>query len=310
MERAVVERIFTEHGLGTVDSLVRIETGFTNHVSLVNEAFIFKVCVDTSNEQRFEAEAFLCSLFRDTLPVPRIIVFDRSKTLCEKSFMIYPKIEGETLYSKWHVLSDDQRRSIIKQLCDILRIINQTPYDGFLQRFGTDRHNWHDTILKRIHDPLQVVEKRSILPAQSIKAITTFVNEHHRVLEEEKRALVHSDIHFDNILIHDTAIVGILDLERTEVASIDFVLDVVKRMVSYPKKYMSKASEQFADEEDYARLLDWFEEYYPELFAFENLNVRLALYAIGYDLGTLIDYPNSAEVKQMIADTLRHHHTA
>ena len=51
-------------------------------------------------------------------------------------------------------------------------------------------------------------------------------------------------------------IVGILDFERTEVSSIDFILDIIKRIVEYPKKYMSEKFEKFAKKEDYAHLLD------------------------------------------------------
>ena len=42
-------------------------------------------------------------------------------------------------------------------------------------------------------------------------------------------------------------ILGILDFERTEVSSIDFNLDIVKRMVDYPKKYISEKFKKFAN---------------------------------------------------------------
>ena len=114
------------------------------------------------------------------------------------------------------------------------------------------------------------------------------------------------DAHFDNILVQGTEIVGILDFERTELASVDFILDILKRMTKYPKKYMSAASEKYAKKEDYRYLLDWFQEFYPELFDFQNLDTRLDLYAIKHDLDTLIAYPDSVKTKQMIAETIKY----
>ena len=221
--------------------------------------------------------------------------------------MIYPKIDGDNLYSKWHLLSNEQRKIIIKQLCDILKVINKSPYDEFLQKFDVNfSNNWHDKILNQIQNSLKKIEEKNLLSSEFIKVIKNFVDDNHNILKEQKLTLVYWDAHFDNILVQDTKIVGILDFERTEVSSMDFVLDIIKRMVEYPKKYMSEKFEKFAKKEDYANLLDWFQEFYPELFEFENLDKRLDLYSVEHDLDTLIWYPDSVEVKQIIAKTVKY----
>lgn len=307
MEQKIVEKIFQEHGLGKVKSVKKIEIGFTNIIYLINDKFILKVCEDESNEEKFEIEVFFYNFFKDKIPIPKISVFDKSKTIYGKFFMIYPKIEGDNLYSKWHLLSNDEKKNIIKQLCDILRIINKSPYDEFKQKFKINfSDNWHDKILNQIKKSLNKIEQKKLLSPKFIQVIRKFVDDNHHVLKEQKLALVYWDSHFDNILVQDTKIVGILDFERTEVSSIDFILDIVKRMVEYPKKYMSEKFEKFAKKEDYVHLLDWFQEFYPELFDFKNLDKRLDLYAVEHDLDTLIWYPNSKEVKQMIAKTVKY----
>ena len=307
MEQKIVEKIFESHGLGKVKSVANIEIGFTNKIYLVNDSFILKVCEDESNEQKFETEVFFYNFFKDKISVPKISVFDKSKSIYGKFFMIYHKIEGDNLYAKWHLLSNEQRKIIIKQLCDILKVINKSPNDEFLQKFDVNfSDNWHDKILNQIQNSLKKIEEKKLLSPEFIKVIKKFAEDNHNVLKEQKLALVYWDAHFDNILVQDTKIVGILDFERTEVSSMDFVLDIVKRMVEYPKKYMSEKFEKFAKKEDYAHLLDWFQEFYPELFDFKNLDKRLDLYSVEHDLDTLIWYPNSIEVKQMIAKTVKH----
>jgi len=87
-------------------------------------------------------------------------------------------------------------------------------------------------------------------------------------LDEQKIGLVYRDIHFDNILVKDNQISGILDFERTELASIDYVLLIIKKMMEHPTKYMSEVWEKFAKKEDYAHLRNRFKEFYPELFEF------------------------------------------
>ncbi len=307
MDKKIVEKIFEEHGLGKVESVTNIEIGFTNKVYLVNGTFILKVCEDESNEQKFEIEVFCYDFFKDKIPIPKISVFDKSKKIYDKFFMIYPKIEGDNLYSKWHLLNNDQRKNIIKQLCDILKVISESPYDEFLQKFEINfSDNWHDKIINQIQISLKQIEEKKLLSPKFIQVIKKFVDDNEAVLKYQKMALVYWDAHFDNILVQNTNIVGILDFERTEVSSVDFNLDIIKKMVEYPKKYMSEKFEKFAKKEDYVYLLDWFQEFYPELFKFENLDKRLDLYAIEHDLDTLIWYPNSIEVKQMIAKTVKY----
>ncbi|SHF19160.1 Phosphotransferase enzyme family protein [Caldanaerobius fijiensis DSM 17918] len=307
MDEKIVKQIFLQNNLGEVKSIKKIEIGFTNKVYLINNEFILKVCEDEENEDNFEKEVFFYDFFKDKIPVPQISVYDNSKKVYNKFFMIYPKIQGDNLYSKWHLMSNSERRDIIRQLCEILRVINKSSYEEFTKRFKLNSSvNWHDRILDQIQNSLKKIEDKKIISTEFVQAIKNFIKENHNVLTEQKIALVYWDAHFDNILIQGNIIVGILDFERTNLSSIDFALDTIRRMAEYPKKYMSKEFRKFAKKEDYAKLLEWFHEFYPELFEFKNLGKRLDLYAIEHDLKDLIGWPNDNEVKQMIAKTINY----
>ena len=305
MDQKIAEQIFLHHRLGEITSFKKIEIGWTNKVYSVNGDFILKVCEDETNEEKFEREVFFYHFFENKIPVPKISVYDNSKKLYGKFFMIYPKIDGDNLYSKWHLLNDDERKSIVAQFCDILKIISRSPHDEFVKKFNLDASiSWRDKIVNQIQNSLGEIEKRKLLPFDFAQAIKSFVAENNHVLIEQKIAFVYWDAHFDNILVQDKTIVGILDFERTELSSLDFTLDIVKRMVEYPKKYMSEEFEKFAKKEDYAHLLDWFREFYPDLFDFKDLNKRLDLYAVEHDTHTLLDWPDSDDVKRMIAKSI------
>ncbi len=302
MNLEIIERIFQRYGLEDVESIKKIEIGFTNEVYSVNNRFILKICEDSRNEHNFAREVFFYDFFKGKIPVPEVEVYDNSRELYHKFFMIYPQIEGVNLYATWHLLDDYQRRKLIKQLCQMLRIINQAPYQRFQERFELSSElNWHDKMLRRISKCLIEIEDRKILSRKFIQAIRDFIQTNHSALKEQRIALVYWDAHFDNILVTGDQIVGILDFERTELASIDFVLDIIQRMSDYPRKYMSAEMEQYAKKEDYARLLDWFQEFYPELFHFKDLDRRLDFYSIEHDLQDLLIWSDSQGLKQMIA---------
>ncbi len=308
INREAVERIFEAYNLGDVHSLDAIEIGFTNKVYNVNDTFILKVCEDNTNEKRFSRESFFYNYFSNTLPVPRIEVFDDTKRYYDKLFMVYQKINGNTVYETWHLLDNEQRKDIIKQLCDMLKIINDTPHAEYAQLFdsGVFEQSWHDWMVKQIHASLSTIKKEALLPEDFVRTIERFVDENHHALDEQKCKLVYWDAHFDNILVNGTRIVGILDFERTQRASIDFVLDIFRRMSEYPKKYMAEQFEKYAKREDYVYLMDWIREYYPDLFDFKHLNTRLDLYSIEHDLKDVIGWPHVKEVKEVLAKVVKY----
>jgi len=302
MDKKIIEKIFTENNLGEIKSIKKIEVGFTNKVYSINDDFILKVCEDKTNEENFEKEVFFYDFFKDKIPVPKVIFYDNSKSIYNKFFIIYPKIQGDNLYAKWHLMSNNERKDIIGQLCDFLKVINNADYSKFVEKFKiSNTINWKKSIESKIQKSLQELKTRKILSEEFVKKIQKFVENNKSVLDEQKISLVYWDAHFDNILVKDNKVIGILDFERTELASIDFVLDILKRMMNYPKKYMSEESEKFAKKEDYKNLLDWFQEFYPELFDFKELEKRLDLYDIESNLKGLIGWPNVIELKQQLA---------
>ena len=221
--------------------------------------------------------------------------------------MIYPKIQGDNLYAKWHLMDNLERKKIIKELCGYIKNINNTTYNDYVKKFKIDHPlNWHNKIVTSIQNSLKKIKKNKLITSEFIKEIETFVDKYSYVLMEQKMVLVYWDGHFDNILVKNNRIVGILDFERTELSSLDFYLDIVKRMVGRPKKYMSAEIEKFGRKKDYIKLLEWHQEYYPKLFEFKNLNKRLDLYALEHDLKDLIGWPDVKEIKQVIAKTINY----
>ena len=303
MDIEKIKKIFAANSLPEPRSFRKINVGFTNTVYAVDEQYILKVCSDSNNEKPFALEARLYKRFKNELPVPQLEVFDNSKSVLSNMYILYPMIIGENLYNVWHTYSEETRKLIVKQLCDMLRYITYTDSREF-KALLNPVSSWRDVILGRIRKYVAICTKAGTLSSAHADKITHFCEQHADCLNEQRIALVYWDAHFDNLLVEDGVIVGLLDFERTELASIDFMLDIVKRMVESPKEYMSKYAEQFAKNEDYAKLLDWYKEYYPELFDFEQLDRRLDFYSIAYNLKDLETRPDVQAIKENIDKVL------
>src|SRR3989339_546442 len=115
MDQKIIKNIFKKYNLGAVKSVKKIDIGFTNKVYSINNKFILKVCADENNEENFKKEVYFYDFLKNKILVPEIKVFDKSKDIYERYFMIYLKIEGDNLYSKWHLLNNDERRNILKK---------------------------------------------------------------------------------------------------------------------------------------------------------------------------------------------------
>ena len=307
MDQSIIEKIFNQNKLGAVKSIDKLDIWFTNTVYCINDNFILKVCTKTENECNFQKEFFFLNLYKDKIPVPKIIHYDNTKKIYHKNYLLYFKVHGDNLYSKWHLMSDTDRKKIIKQLCEILKTINNTPYEHFIEYFKLHSSiNWENEIDFKITNLLQDIESQKLLSNEFIKKIRDYVKENKYVLADQKTVLVYWDAHFDNILIKDNKIIAILDFERTDLASIDFVLDIVKRMSEHPNHYISRKYAKYAKKEDYKNLLKRYKKFYPELFEFNNLDIRLDLYLIEHVLKNILDQSDVVYFKQRIAKIVKY----
>ena len=76
-------------------------------------------------------------------------------------------------------------------------------------------------------------------------------------------------------------------------------------MVRYPKKYASENAEKFIKAKDYAKLMDWYKEFYPEMFDFKDLEMRLDLYSIEHCLNDIYYFPKAKHPRKELEGYLK-----
>ena len=80
------------------------------------------------------------------------------------------------------------------------------------------------------------------------------------------------------------------------IAALDYPLFVVKKLTDEPQKYLREEDEKYANLKDYARLKEWYKKYYPEMFAFDNLEQRIKIYQLIDTLHLLVDWSSDREL--------------
>ncbi|MEJ0053719.1 MAG: aminoglycoside phosphotransferase family protein [bacterium] len=297
-----IKSVFTNVGLGTPNTIKKLSVGFSNDVYSVDDKYIFKAIRNEEDTSYLKKEIHLCNLFKERLPAPVVVHSDTAKAALDRAYVIYEKIQGDNLYMRWHEYSTEERKAIVEQICSYLKVINTEPFKDFTDAFNIDtKTSWHERIATKIQEHKLKALSVNAISSEQAERVDEYVRTSLVALDESVMALTYFDVHFDNFIVRDKKIVGMLDFERTDFYSIDFVLDIVRRMVNEPTKYASEEAEPLIKAEDYASLMEQYKEYYPQLFDFENLEARLKLYSIDHDLDQLHTWPESASLKESLA---------
>lgn len=150
---------------------------------------------------------------------------------------------------------------IIYYLYEIIKKVNGKSLYFVWHTFDEENCNAHNLFSK------QEKEKISFLIDNSSDYLST-----------EEFRLVHSDIHFDNVLIDENNKLKLIDFETAIYAPIDYELDIFLRMCINPLKYSSEETEELVTEEDYINIPNYLKEYYPEIFNFKYYEIRHLIY--------------------------------
>ncbi|WP_066498123.1 phosphotransferase family protein [Abyssisolibacter fermentans] len=309
LSKDIIAKIFNKKNIDVVSKIKHLDIGFTNDIYVINNKYILKVCVNEQNEKNFNRECFCYNYLKDIIPVPNIIVSDTSKNIIDRYYMIYKKIDGDNLYSKWHLFSKEDRKYIVRQLADIINSINTLEYRTFSTHFKmSDNIDWHNLRYSSLKEKLNGIKKNKLLDNNFISKIDEYISVNHNVLYEQKIGLTYTDLHFDNVLVLGNKVTALLDFEKTSVLSIDYALDTIKRLSEYPHLYACEKYEKFVKDEDYVDLIKWFKKFCPDVFKFKQLDTRLSLYSIEYDMRLLLKFPNSEGLKQRLARTVEYNY--
>jgi scyllo-inosamine 4-kinase len=263
--------------------------------SVTNEVWMTAthvVRVNRSHDSRLAREAAVAAVLPAEVGYPRIVAHGGRPG---EDWLVLDRVPGRPLAHCWPTMSTEQRHSAIEQLGERLRALHGTraPH-GLLALHGTPQLLDPDApdpvapllaALERLGrlehvDPI-LAEESAELVERDAPALQPFAS----------TTLVHGDLTFENVLWDDGRITAVLDVEWARPGPRDIDLDIILRCCAYPKLHVGPDHEAATRTEDYAEVPGWLRACYPRLFAYPRLLDRLRIFAIAYEVRTLLADP-------------------
>lgn len=281
--------------LGDHPEIEKIHVGFTNTLYRINDCFILKICADRKNEERFKKEIQFYHAFKNSGCIPRLYYADTGRDAVPYCYEILEKIPGVTVYDVWHTFDERQREEIIKQLCRAMKLFHRHTGAGY---------DWGKKTSGLFSVFCRQAESLDLFREDEMKLLNKARSGFDALLRSDEFALVHNDLHFDNVLWHQGKI-WLIDFERSLYAPKDFELDILYRMARKPWKFASEENEKYTKKSDYANIMTYIEKYYPELIHTDHLYKRLAIYDMVYFLRQYADHPEDEALKEDVLSAAR-----
>lgn len=291
MEKHLNEII--EYNKNLLDGLEisKINIGFTNLVYSVGNKYIIKICNNKQNENRFKNEINFYLKNKNNKYIPKLYKYYISPNEADYSYVIIEKVNGKSLYFVWHLFDEKKRKEIVKDICLMMKSFHSVK---------GEKYDWSLFIKEKLIKDLNNCMFDNLFTKVEKEKIEYVIEECPKYLESEEFGLVHSDIHFDNILIDDHNNLKLIDFETTIFAPIDYELDIFLRMCINPLKYSSEETEEFVKEEDYINIPNYLKEYYPEIFNFKYYDIRHLIYDLEANFRLLAIFPDNKELKELV----------
>lgn len=271
---------------------MKVNSGFTNTVYILDNKYIIKICSDKNNKDRFTQEIKFYLSNNDNKYIPRLYNYYISDNK-DYSYEIIEKVEGVTLYNVWHTLSLEERKDVLKLVVDMMKSIHKTKGEVY---------NFALYIKNKLNNEMNEVS--NLFDGVVLDKFNNIIKNIDRYFIDNDYRLVHGDLHFDNILIDSNNNIKVIDFERSLSAPIDYELDIFLRMCYNPIKYASLEEEKHVNSNDYKDIPKYLKEYYPEIFNFKYFDIRHLIYDLEANLRILPKFKNDIELKDKVIEII------
>ena len=280
-----------------IDGDVVAANSTRNEVMLCGD---YVVRVNREPNQRLRREAALVAELPMRSWTPRVLGHGGD---IGADYLIVARRPGQPLSRCWPLMPPRDRRFAIAQLAEALDDLHNTAAPQSVPRLRRTTHLLDDgpgPTLRPLWQAIGTVRRDSAAEHRLIDLIETAVSERSHLFESYSTAnLVHGDLTFENILWDGRQISALLDFEWCRGGPPELDLDSLARYCAYPSAHVpeSAASQQRPD--DYLKVMSWLASDLPELFATPNLDDRLLVIDIAFELHELVSHPELGPRKEL-----------
>lgn len=279
--------ICTRHNIKYI-SHKRITTGFNHEVHRLNDDLVIKL-FNKRTDKAFLCESRILGVDSQKIRKPELVATYSTSGGPDRSYIIMSYISGYTPTRTWHLRSETERKRLISQISNTLKGFQDldTNIFDFQKSF-----RWRQYLENKVADLISRLSEKDTLNQTVVDRIRN-ITPKLLVSFEANEVLrpVYWDIHFDNFIVDDAFnLQAIIDLENVRQLPLDYPLFVIKKQMETPEMYLSEQYEQFANTKDYEHLWQWYEQFYPDMFAYKNLKERVVAYQLLDALHLLINW--------------------
>ena len=274
-----------------IDSVDEINAGFNNTLFDINGKYVIKVCTNPEQENKFVIEHNFYLSNETNHNIPKLYKYDDSKEDCEYVYEIIEKVQGQTLYYHWYKMTELQRKQTIEKIITIVK--------GF-HRVKGKTYDWASKIKNDIKD---VVEKcKNLFNENDYEMILNSFKKYDKYLSDNRFALIHNDLHFDNIIYKDGEL-KIIDFNDSICAPIDFEFRQFYMCQEKPWKWANSEMDPLQQPEDYTNIWKYTKMFYNELNEIKHLEERMIIYRIWNDSGHLKKYKSKELIDGIVENS-------
>ncbi len=284
--------VLEAHGV-RVESLVA-SSGWSNRVWLTR-THVVRLSSGRFRDA-FAHEAAVARLLPQTVPHAPVLAYGR---VGRQEWVMQERKAGRPLVEVWPRLGRDERQAAVAQLGGVLRALHAVSLPtefgnpwltAALAPSGQPEDAYHAP--PACHEILLAAASR--VPGVDhglLAAVRAFIVERLPTFAADAPVLVHSDVHFSNLLWADGQITALLDFEGSRPAARDLELDTLLRLAREPQLYRDPDGRATIGRDAVRALPVWLASAYPELFSHPCLQARLAVYEALWQLVQLLHFP-------------------
>lgn len=223
----MVEKYFTPLKMESYHELTEGYFNMAYEIRLSNgKQVILKIAPSTEirvmtyekNIMSAEVETMRLTMRNGQIPVPKVIGYDNSCTVCNSPYFIMEKLAGKSLHSVKASLPSEQINRIYFETGRINKIINNIscPAFGYPGQSEFQGKDWYPVFHKMMEAGINDARRGNVDLKISIEQIWRCLDRDRLIFDEVKEPkLVHWDCWDGNIFVCSGKVTGIIDWERS-----------------------------------------------------------------------------------------------
>lgn len=273
-----------------------IDGEVTQASSTRNEVLItgdYVVRVNREPNQRLRREAALVRALPPRSWAPRVVGHGGQ---VGADYLIVARRPGQPLSRAWPTMTPRDRRFAIAQLAEALDDLHNTPTPASVPKLRRSTHLLDDgpgATLRPVWQAIGALRRGDKPDHRLIDAIESTVSERAELFASFSTTyLVHGDLSFENVLWDGRQITALLDFEWCRGGPAELDIDSVARYCRFPFAHVPEPAAAQQRPQDYVDVLPWLAADLPELFATADLDDRLLVIDIAFELHELFAHPD------------------